>query len=179
MVSVLTGLARCEVTHLAWLIGWSQPRRQPQLPLLLAVSNHDAWTGRKERALLLVPSRIGPRVPEVTAQRRVDDRFGTAVPIALAVLTGNLAASSYEPIVRMVGLITTTAGMSICLAVTPLGDTSQGRMFIMARSRPEFTPDYKDEAVKLVVTTGLAATTVARELRDNRAFLDKASIFFA
>jgi len=49
----------------------------------------------------------------------------------------------------------------------------------MARSRPEFTPDYKDEAVKLVVTTGLAVTTVARQLRDNRAFLDKASIFFA
>jgi transposase len=78
----------------------------------------------------------------------------------------------------------------------------------MARSRREFTPEYKDEAVKLVITTGRAVATVARELGVNeatlgrwvteseraellrlrkentdlkmdRAFLKKASIFFA
>jgi transposase len=27
-------------------------------------------------------------------------------------------------------------------------------MFTMARSRQDFTPEYKDEAVKLVLTTG-------------------------
>ena len=39
----------------------------------------------------------------------------------------------------------------------------------MARSRREFTPEYKDEAVKPVVTTGRAAATVARELGSNEA----------
>jgi len=33
-------------------------------------------------------------------------------------------------------------------------DTSQERMFTMARAGREFTPEYKDEAVKLVVATG-------------------------
>ena len=44
-------------------------------------------------------------------------------------------------------------------------DTSQERMFTMARARRGFTPEYKDEAVKLVVTTGRAVATVAREVR--------------
>ncbi len=39
----------------------------------------------------------------------------------------------------------------------------------MARSRREFTPEYKDEAVKLVFTTGRAVATVARELGVNEA----------
>jgi len=46
-------------------------------------------------------------------------------------------------------------------------------MFIMARSRREFTPEYKDEAVKLVVTTGRAVATVARELGVNEATLGR------
>jgi transposase len=37
-------------------------------------------------------------------------------------------------------------------------------MFIMGSQRREFTPAYKDEAVKLVVNTGRAVATVAREL---------------
>jgi transposase len=37
-------------------------------------------------------------------------------------------------------------------------------MFIMGRQRREFTPEYKDEAVKLVINTGRAVATVAREL---------------
>jgi len=37
-------------------------------------------------------------------------------------------------------------------------------MFIMGRQRREFTPEYKDEAVKLVVGTGRPVATVAREL---------------
>jgi transposase len=37
-------------------------------------------------------------------------------------------------------------------------------MFIMGSQRREFTPEYKDEAVKLVVNTGRAVATVAREL---------------
>ena len=39
----------------------------------------------------------------------------------------------------------------------------------MARPRRDFTPEYKDEAVKLVVTTGRAVATVARELGINDA----------
>ena len=34
----------------------------------------------------------------------------------------------------------------------------------MERQRREFTPEYKDEAVKLVVNTGRTVATVAREL---------------
>ena len=37
-------------------------------------------------------------------------------------------------------------------------------MFIMGRQRREFTPQYKDGAVKLVINTGRAVATVAREL---------------
>src|SRR5680860_1300913 len=37
-------------------------------------------------------------------------------------------------------------------------------MFIMGNTRREFTPEYKDEAVKLVVNTGRPVATVAREL---------------
>jgi len=46
-------------------------------------------------------------------------------------------------------------------------------MFTMARSRREFTPEYKDEAVKLVITTGRAVATVARELGVNEATLGR------
>ena len=42
-------------------------------------------------------------------------------------------------------------------------------MCAIARSRRDFTPEYKDEAVKLVVTTGRAVATVARELGINDA----------
>ena len=52
-------------------------------------------------------------------------------------------------------------------------DTSQERMFTMARSRREFTPEYKDEAVKLVIATGRAVATVARELGINEATLGR------
>ena len=41
----------------------------------------------------------------------------------------------------------------------------------MARSRRDFTAEYKDEAVKLVLTTGRAVATVARELGINEATL--------
>ena len=43
----------------------------------------------------------------------------------------------------------------------------------MARSRRDFTPEYKDEAVKLVLTTGRAVATVARELGVNEATLGR------
>src|SRR5680860_1272836 len=43
-------------------------------------------------------------------------------------------------------------------------DTSQERMFIMGNTRREFTPEYKDEAVKLVISTGRPVAKVAREL---------------
>jgi transposase len=46
-------------------------------------------------------------------------------------------------------------------------------MFTMARSRRDFTPEYKDEAVKLVLTTGRAVATVARELGINEATLGR------
>jgi transposase len=37
-------------------------------------------------------------------------------------------------------------------------------MFIMGSQRREFSPEYKDEAVKLVVNTGRPVAVVAREL---------------
>src|SRR5680860_1054681 len=37
-------------------------------------------------------------------------------------------------------------------------------MFIMGSQRREFTPEYKDEAVRLVINTGRPVATVAREL---------------
>lgn len=43
-------------------------------------------------------------------------------------------------------------------------DTSKERMFTMGNRRREFTPEFKDEAVKLVVNTGRPVATVAREL---------------
>lgn len=39
----------------------------------------------------------------------------------------------------------------------------------MARTRREFTPEYEDEALKLVVNTGRAVATLARELGINTA----------
>jgi transposase len=46
-------------------------------------------------------------------------------------------------------------------------------MFIMARTRREFTPEYKDEVVKLVINTGRAVATVARELGINESSLGR------
>jgi transposase len=46
-------------------------------------------------------------------------------------------------------------------------------MFIMGRQRREFTAEYKDEAVKLVINTGRAVATVARELGINEATLGR------
>ncbi|MBC7763427.1 MAG: transposase, partial [Candidatus Saccharibacteria bacterium] len=43
----------------------------------------------------------------------------------------------------------------------------------MARTRREFTPEYKDEAVKLVINTGRAVSVVARELGINEASLGR------
>src|SRR4051794_6762102 len=46
-------------------------------------------------------------------------------------------------------------------------------MSVMGRQRREFTPEYKDEAVKLVINTGRAVATVARELGINAATLGR------
>jgi transposase len=46
-------------------------------------------------------------------------------------------------------------------------------MSIMGRQRREFAPEYKDEAVKLVINTGRAVATVARELGINEATLGR------
>jgi transposase len=46
-------------------------------------------------------------------------------------------------------------------------------MFIVGRQRREFTPEYKDEAVRLVINTGRAVATVARELGINEATLGR------
>lgn len=43
----------------------------------------------------------------------------------------------------------------------------------MARTRREFTPECKDEAVKLVINTERPVTTVARELGINAASLGR------
>jgi transposase len=46
-------------------------------------------------------------------------------------------------------------------------------MFIMGRKRRGFTPEYKDEAVKLVINTGRTVATVGRELGLNEATLGR------
>jgi transposase len=46
-------------------------------------------------------------------------------------------------------------------------------MSIMGRQRREFTPEYKGEAVKLVINTGRTVATVARELGINEATLGR------
>ena len=43
----------------------------------------------------------------------------------------------------------------------------------MGRKRRGFTPEYKDEAVKLVINTGRTVATVARELGLNEATLGR------
>ena len=43
----------------------------------------------------------------------------------------------------------------------------------MGRQRREFTPEFKDEAVRLVINTGRAVATVARELGINEATLGR------
>ncbi len=43
----------------------------------------------------------------------------------------------------------------------------------MGKIRREFTPEYKDEAVKLVINTGRPVATVARELGINEASLGR------
>lgn len=43
----------------------------------------------------------------------------------------------------------------------------------MGRSRREFSPEYKDEAVKLVINTGRTVVVVARELGINEAALGR------
>ncbi len=43
----------------------------------------------------------------------------------------------------------------------------------MGRSRREFSPEYKDEAVKLVINTGRTVALVARELGINEATLGR------
>lgn len=43
----------------------------------------------------------------------------------------------------------------------------------MGRQRREFTPEYKDEAVKLVINTGRRTAVVARELGINEATLGR------
>ncbi|MCY7404923.1 MAG: transposase [Cryobacterium sp.] len=43
----------------------------------------------------------------------------------------------------------------------------------MAKTRRQFTPEYKDEAVKLVINTGRAVANVARELGINEASLGR------
>lgn len=43
----------------------------------------------------------------------------------------------------------------------------------MGRQRREFSPEYKDEAVKLVINTGRTVAAVARELGINEATLGR------
>src|SRR5699024_12253981 len=46
-------------------------------------------------------------------------------------------------------------------------------MFIMGKQRREFSPEYKDEAVKLVVNTGRPVATVARDVGINEQTLGR------
>jgi transposase len=46
-------------------------------------------------------------------------------------------------------------------------------MFTLARSRRDFTPEYGDDAVKLVLATSRAVATASRELGINEATLGR------
>ncbi|WP_104082338.1 transposase [Cryobacterium sp. Y11] len=57
------------------------------------------------------------------------------------------------------------------LTLPPLGAHLTRENVHVGKTRREFTPEYKDEAVKLVINTGRAVATVARELGINEASL--------
>ena len=59
------------------------------------------------------------------------------------------------------------------LALPPLAGHLTRENVHMGNTRREFTPEYKDEAVKLVINTGRAVATVARELGINEASLGR------
>lgn len=50
-------------------------------------------------------------------------------------------------------------------------DTSEERMFTRGNARREFAPEFRGEALKLVINTGRAVATGARELGVNEATL--------
>jgi transposase len=52
-------------------------------------------------------------------------------------------------------------------------DASHGTRFFRGNTCREFTPEFTDEAVKLVINTGRAVTTVARELGVNETTLGR------
>ncbi|WP_206751300.1 transposase, partial [Cryobacterium sp. Hb1] len=58
-------------------------------------------------------------------------------------------------------------------ALPPLSGHLTRENVHMGKTRREFTPEYKDEAVKLVINTGRAVATVARELGINEASLGR------
>jgi transposase-like protein len=51
-----------------------------------------------------------------------------------------------------------------------MGNFSE-RMFTMAKFRRQVTPEYTDQAVKLVINTGRAFATVVRDFAINEASL--------
>ena len=59
------------------------------------------------------------------------------------------------------------------MALPPLSGHLTKESVHMGKTRREFTPEYKDEAVKLVINTGRAIATVARELGINEASLGR------
>ncbi|TFD12994.1 hypothetical protein E3T35_06885 [Cryobacterium sp. TMT1-2-2] len=59
------------------------------------------------------------------------------------------------------------------LALPPLSGHPTKENVHMGKTRREFTPGYKDEAVKLVINTGRAIANVARELGINEASLGR------
>ncbi|TFD69713.1 hypothetical protein E3T47_00505 [Cryobacterium ruanii] len=55
------------------------------------------------------------------------------------------------------------------VALPPLTGHLTRENIHLAKTRREVTPEYKDEAVKLIINTGRAIATVARELGINEA----------
>ena len=49
----------------------------------------------------------------------------------------------------------------------------------MARNRRKFSPEFKEEAAKMVVDTSESIAHVARELKMKVEFLSKAAAYFA
>ncbi|WP_104082877.1 hypothetical protein [Cryobacterium sp. Y11] len=80
---------------------------------------------------------------------------------------------------------------NINLALPPLGGHLTRENVHMGKTRREFTPEHKDEAVQLMINTGETGVTESEraellrlrkenaDLKLDRAFLKEASIFFA
>ena len=109
--------------------------------------------------------RRGLRVSELTVELPGDVSFQAAHDFLFGLaLSGSSSRIFSRP--------------GVGLALPPFSGHLTRENVHMGKTRREFTPEYKDEAVKLVINTGRAIATVARELGINEASLGRWVIAF-